>query len=90
MTFPETLDEFLEQYQFRDTEQIYTNGSELIPVFRVRQWFDHLHGAWQYDETPTPAVNNPYGSYRCSACGGNVPHKTAYCPFCGADLRGDT
>ena len=42
MTFPETLDEFLEQYQFKDSEEIYTNGSMLIPVFRVKQWAEHI------------------------------------------------
>ena len=41
MAFPETLEEFLEQYQFKDAEEIYTNGSMLIPVFRVKQWAEH-------------------------------------------------
>lgn len=41
MTFPDTLDEFLEQYQFKDSEEIYTNGAMLIPVFRVKQWDEH-------------------------------------------------
>jgi hypothetical protein len=43
MTFPDTLDEFLEQYQFKDSEEIYTNGSMLIPVFRVKQWEKHTY-----------------------------------------------
>ena len=38
MVFPETFDEFAEQYKLVDTKQVYTNGTELIPVFRVRQW----------------------------------------------------
>ena len=40
MIFPATFDEFAEQYKIVDTEQIYTNGSELIPIFRVRQWLE--------------------------------------------------
>lgn len=40
MTFPETIQEFLEQYKIVDTEQVYTNGAELVPIFRVLQWYD--------------------------------------------------
>ena len=43
MEFPETFDEFAKQYGFTDTEEIYTNGSELIPVFRVKQWLEHIN-----------------------------------------------
>ncbi len=41
MQFPNTLDEFIEQYSFVDKERIYTNGSELIPTFRIKQWEEH-------------------------------------------------
>lgn len=41
MIFPETAEEFMEQYKIVDSEQVYTNGSELIPVFRMKQWFEH-------------------------------------------------
>ena len=41
MKFPDTLDEFIKQYSFIDKEQIYTNGSELIHVFRIKQWEEH-------------------------------------------------
>ena len=41
MSFPETPEEFLEQYSFADKKEEYTNGSELIPVFRVKQMFEH-------------------------------------------------
>ena len=42
MAFPDTVDEFMEQYKIVDTDQVYTNGSELIPIFRMKQWFEHL------------------------------------------------
>ena len=42
MTFPKTVEEFMEQHKIVDTEQIYTNGIELVPIFRMKQWFDHL------------------------------------------------
>ena len=42
MKFPNTFDEFAEQYGFTDKEEHYTNGLQLIPVFRVKQWLEHL------------------------------------------------
>ena len=41
MTFPPTFEEFIDEYSFKDKEEIYTNGSELIPSFRVMQAWDH-------------------------------------------------
>lgn len=41
MKFPNTLDEFIRQYSFIDEKQIYTNGSELIHTFRIKQWEEH-------------------------------------------------
>lgn len=42
MEFPDTVEEFMEQYKIVDTESVYTNGAELVPIFRMMQWFDHL------------------------------------------------
>jgi hypothetical protein len=41
MTFPDTVEEFMEEYKLVDTEQVYTNGTELVPIFRMKQWFEH-------------------------------------------------
>ena len=41
MSYPETIEEFIKEYSFKDTEEIYTNGAELIPVFRVMQAIEH-------------------------------------------------
>lgn len=41
MGFPKTVDEFLKQYSFKDKKELYTNGSDLIPVFRVEQMLNH-------------------------------------------------
>lgn len=48
MMFPDTWEEFEEQYGFTDREEIYTNGARLIPSFRVKQWLDHI--AYRKDE----------------------------------------
>lgn len=42
MCFPETWEEFRKQYRIVDTEKVYTNGVEMIPTFRVKQWLDHI------------------------------------------------
>lgn len=41
MTFPDTWEEYERSYGFYDTEEVYTNGSRLIPSFRVSQWLNH-------------------------------------------------
>ena len=43
MDFPDTFEEFAEQYGFTDKKEYYSNGIELIPVFRVEQWLEHLN-----------------------------------------------
>lgn len=41
MEFPSTIEEFIKGYSFKDSDEVYTNGAELIPVFRVEQAFEH-------------------------------------------------
>ena len=41
MQFPKTFIDFIEQYEFKDKEEIYTNGSLLISSFRVQQAWMH-------------------------------------------------
>ena len=45
MEFPNTVEEFMEKYKIVDTEHVYTNGIEMVPIFRMKQWFDHVHNA---------------------------------------------
>lgn len=42
MQFPNTFQKFIEYYEFKDREQIYTNGSNLISSFRVMQAWNHF------------------------------------------------
>lgn len=46
------------------------------------------HGKWEYVDAPV--FGNPYGSYKCDYCGNSMPHKTNYCPNCGAKMDGST
>lgn len=87
MQFPETWEEYEEQYGFTDKEEIYTNGSRLIQSFRVKQWLDHIKPKKGH------YIDNGL-MWRCSECGCetrimkkyNVPN---FCPACGADMRGE-
>jgi hypothetical protein len=45
MGFPETVEEFMESYKMTDTEHIYSNGIEYVPIFRMKQWFEHIKGS---------------------------------------------
>ena len=36
-----SLDEFMECYKVVDTEEIYSNGTEFVPIFRVKQWEEY-------------------------------------------------
>lgn len=40
MAFPETFEGFAKEYGFKDDKEVYTNGSDLIPIFRVKQWLE--------------------------------------------------
>lgn len=46
MQFPETVEEFMQLYKITDTQQVYTNGTELVPIFRMKQWFDAHKQRW--------------------------------------------
>ena len=91
MTFPDTVDEFMESYKIVDTEQVYTNGAEFVPIFRMKQWFEHIDvqperkkGEW---EMVSQHENPPTYIYRCSEC----RHKSFgfynFCPNCGAQME---
>ena len=94
MTFPSTVEEFMEKYKITDTEQIYTNGAELVPIFRMKQWFDHsserkkgkwiVHmqrGNWSDREQKT-----------CSECGMTFVDLDVanFCQNCVAEMEGET
>lgn len=60
MSFPETPLEFLKLCEFKDEKEIYTNGSMLIPTFRVEQMIEHY-----FNSTSTADVQEVV---RCKDC----------------------
>ena len=103
MTFPASVEEFMEQYKMTDTEHVYSNGTEYVPIYRMKQWFEYCrnqqfpaadvatvrHGRWEKQS----------GLYSCSECGKTCPYDVQadvieywacnYCPNCGAKMNGE-
>ena len=44
MKFPNDIKDFIKDYSFKDKEGHYTNGSMLIPVFRVKHMLEYYFG----------------------------------------------
>lgn len=42
MEFPNTFEEFVNEYSFKDSDEVYTNGSDLIQTFRAMQGWEHF------------------------------------------------
>ena len=101
MTFPASMEEFMEQYKMTDTEHVYSNGTEYVPIYRMKQWFEHCrnqqfpaadvatvrHGRWgTHSDRPDSLI--------CSICNCGFdmwkhdPHN--YCPNCGAKMDGES
>jgi len=88
MEFPKDWHEFLKSYQFIDTKEIYTNGIELIPVFRVEQLIEHL---LKEQEAVEPTLiregrNKNYNDYVCPRCDNVVVYEQNYCSECGVQF----
>ena len=100
MFFPETWKEFLKDYEFKDSKEIYTNGSMLIPSFRVEQMMEHYtrprRGRWECVYIETTGETD----VTCSCCkdtrtingcfvtvdGESCYSGDNYCPNCGAKM----
>ena len=96
MNFPKRWEDFLHDYEFEDARRIYTNGSRLIPAFRVKQMMEHYapvrHGRWE------DSTDEWFGTdvYTCSKCresyvlveGTPKENLWHYCPNCGCRMDG--
>ena len=96
--FPKTVEEFMEEYKMVDTKEVYSNGTEYVPIFRMKQWFEHERNT-AYPEKGKWIWKGEEGDSRfmCSVCKckehvptcNGVPDIWQYCPNCGADMRGN-
>lgn len=105
MNFPESWREFLEDYSFLDSKEVYTNRSKLIPVFRVEQMVENYWekevkqakpnfrlGRWELDvERSKKHIENIYACSNCKTFEAwGESEKTNYCPYCGARMEETT
>ena len=67
MEFPKDWKKFLEDYSFKDKEEIYTNGARLIPTFRVEQMMEHY--LRKATEDAVPVVRCKDCKWGCSPYG---------------------
>ena len=58
MTFPATFEEFAEEYKIVDSKEVYTNGTELIPIFRVKQWLEHKQNDFKENWSDTKCIKS--------------------------------
>lgn len=81
-------DLLVETYEKAPTEKallfvaLLLKNNEQVPTFEERP-----QGEWKFDSKYTE-FGNPYGTYKCSCCGGHSSDKYPYCFWCGADMRG--
>ena len=61
MAFPASVEEFMEQYKMTDTEHVYSNGTEYVPIYRIKQWFEHCRNQQRPTVDAVPVV-------RCKDC----------------------
>ena len=95
MAFPDTVEEFMENYKIVDTDEVYTNGAELVPIFRMKQWFEHLPsaqperktGRWIPQKDKWGDYVTTVDGYVCSECNNFDCMEENYCPNCGERLE---
>lgn len=101
MEFPETVEEFMEEYKMVDKHEIYSNGTEYVPIFRMEQWFEHckIRSANAKRHIDADALLNTLFEVHCKECDKrkgkkNGKYKTIYevgeapCKSCGVnDMR---
>ena len=82
MTFPGTVEEFMEQYKMTDTEHVYSNGTEYVPIYRMKQWFEHCRNQQRPTIDAVPVVRCRECKYRFK----NNGHDKSGCPIIDANI----
>lgn len=101
MKFPATVEEFMEEHKMVDTEQIYSNGTEFVPIFRMKQWFEHEAAKKKDEKGKWRLVHRTLTAdyIQCNKCEAvvkvdflsdfHIPRVGYhYCPSCGKRMDG--
>ncbi len=63
-------------------------AADVRPVVRGKWVPDYDTSEYDFDGiTPLSEPQEFQDGWQCSLCGGYMPHKTNFCPICGADMR---
>ena len=82
MTFPKRWEDFLHDYEFEDARRIYTNGSRLIPSFRVKQMMEHYATVVRCKDCKYWQDNNGgYPHEECRWGNGETPEPDDFCSY---------
>ena len=83
-------------FSLRDIKDAIDNAPAIDSGAYARGFYDGIkhteslykrpQGEWIFDREFTE-FGNPYGTYRCSICGGHSSSKYSFCKDCGADMR---
>lgn len=84
VTYPKALDQMTFSHELSVEEQ-----QNIITAYMLGTNTNiRPHGEWIFDSNFTE-FGNPYGTYKCSCCGGHSSDKYSFCKDCGADMRGE-
>lgn len=92
MNLPPTWEEFIENFTILDIKEVYTNGSVLVPLFRVKQMMEFYYKPERTCHAISDYIvkadgDEIYWYDGCSECevrmGEPLPN---YCPNCGAKV----
>jgi hypothetical protein len=72
-------------------QEAYQSGYEegYLKGVKVGKEYERPQGEWIFDREFTE-FGNPYGTYRCSVCGGHSSNKYSFCKDCGASMKPKT
>lgn len=94
VVFPQTPEEFIEEYSFTDYEEAYIQCNELIEVSMVKRMLDHYYKPLADKATPKKQESKGSSVFTedscCPACDEYLYLKQFhYCPYCGQRLLWD-
>ena len=71
---------------FNTAEDGLLHARGIIKTLPSKQLAEQKKGKWIYNPELYPHGN---GRYDCDRCGESVQDRINFCPYCGADMRGE-
>ena len=90
--FDDNIIENLLMFSFKDDEQFYTNGAELVPLYRVVQILEHFKVQELVDKATPKKPEWGRTELGCGNCDSTriieiiTGRKNKFCPDCGVEI----